>query len=182
MNVADGSMRRVTGPTPDGSFLPKWAPDGRRISFTFDSNFTQMLAWVDVDAVPPSSGFNGLLKGEQGAFSPDGTTFTYNTLSGIYVDGSARPLATGSEPDWGVRAEPVRCTVPRLRGRTLGAARVLLQRNHCRLGSVSRVYSRRVKRGRIVGQSPRPGAIRASNAWVTVVVSRGTRHRSDRSP
>jgi WD40-like Beta Propeller Repeat len=180
VDVADGSTRRVTGPTPDGSFTPKWGPDGRKISFSFVRfDFTSVLAWVDVDAVP-GTGINGLLKGEQGAFSPDGATFTYTLSGAIYIDGSPQPLATGSEPDWGVQPEPATCTVPRLRGRMLGPARSLLYRNHCRLGRVSRVYSRHLKRGRIIAQSPRPGAVRRAEARVAVIVSRGPRRRAHR--
>jgi beta-lactam-binding protein with PASTA domain len=69
----------------------------------------------------------------------------------------------------------VRCVVPNLKGQTVRIARELLAANRCRLGRVTRAYSRRAKRGRIVTQSRRFGIRLARETKVNVVVSRGRR-------
>jgi secreted trypsin-like serine protease len=69
----------------------------------------------------------------------------------------------------------VRCAVPRLRGKTLAAARRALARGNCRLGKVTRAYSTRVRFGRVVLQRPAAGRRLARGTRVSVVVSRGRR-------
>jgi subtilisin family serine protease len=69
------------------------------------------------------------------------------------------------------------CTVPRLRGLTLVGAKRRLVKQGCRLGRVTKTYSRRVRRGRVVGQRPAPGLRRTRGAKVAVVLSRGRRKR-----
>ena len=70
-----------------------------------------------------------------------------------------------------------RCVVPRLRGKTLAAARTALARAHCRLGAVRRAYSLTVRRGRVIRQAPRAGARSLQGARVAVVLSRGKKRR-----
>ncbi|MDQ3778387.1 MAG: PASTA domain-containing protein, partial [Actinomycetota bacterium] len=55
------------------------------------------------------------------------------------------------------RRAPRRCVVPSVTGKTLRVARAQILRNRCRVGSVQRRFSSRVRAGRIVGQSPRAG-------------------------
>jgi subtilisin family serine protease len=69
----------------------------------------------------------------------------------------------------------VRCTVPRLAGRTVSAARRLLSGRHCALGRISRRYSRVVRAGRVMGQSRRAGTTGPRGMRVAVTVSRGRR-------
>jgi F5/8 type C domain/PASTA domain len=69
------------------------------------------------------------------------------------------------------------CTVPKLKRRTLRVARRLLNRAHCSLGKVRHARSRTVRRGLIVSQRPTPGAERAAQARVSVVVSLGRSRR-----
>lgn len=69
----------------------------------------------------------------------------------------------------------VRCTVPKLRGLTLSAARKKLTRANCKLGAVTRKYSARVKSGRIISQRPTAGKKLARGAKVSVALSRGRR-------
>ena len=64
------------------------------------------------------------------------------------------------------------CIVPKLRGRMLARARVLLARAHCSVGKVTRVRSR-VKRGLVLRQTPAPGSRKAPGAKVSLRVSRG---------
>jgi secreted trypsin-like serine protease len=70
-----------------------------------------------------------------------------------------------------------RCVVPRLRGKTLAAARVALTRSKCRLGAVTRAYSTAVRRGRVIRQAPRPGTRSLRGKRVAGVLSRGKRKR-----
>jgi hypothetical protein len=69
----------------------------------------------------------------------------------------------------------VRCVVPNVRGKTIAGARTALVRARCTLGRVSRTFSARVRQGRVVSQSRRPGARLARGTRVNVVVSRGRR-------
>ena len=74
-----------------------------------------------------------------------------------------------------IRGGPTVCAVPRLRGLTLTRARQLLVKRGCSLGRVSRVRSRRVARGRVVGQRPAPGLRKPRGTRITVGLSRGRR-------
>jgi subtilisin family serine protease len=69
----------------------------------------------------------------------------------------------------------VRCVVPNVKGKTLRTARATLTRRRCRLGRVTRAHSARVRTGRIVRQSRRPGVRLPRGTRVNVVVSRGKR-------
>jgi beta-lactam-binding protein with PASTA domain len=64
----------------------------------------------------------------------------------------------------------VRCRVPRVIGLTLGTAKTRIRRAHCSVGRIRRSRSRRV--GRVIGQSPRAGAVRARGFKVNLVVGR----------
>ena len=68
---------------------------------------------------------------------------------------------------------PYVCVVPNLKRKTLSAARRVLRSRHCSLGRIRHARSRRVRRGRIVSQSPRAGRQLAERGPVSVVVSRG---------
>ncbi|HYZ90805.1 MAG TPA: S8 family serine peptidase, partial [Actinomycetota bacterium] len=67
----------------------------------------------------------------------------------------------------------VQCRVPDVRGKTLARSRQLLTRANCRLGAVRRVYSGRMRSGRVVSQSRRPGARLPRWTRINVKVSRG---------
>jgi hypothetical protein len=66
----------------------------------------------------------------------------------------------------------VRCKVPSLAGLTLTKARAKLKKAHCRLGKVTKKRSR-VRKGRVIAQKPKRGAVRRKGARVGVVLSRG---------
>jgi hypothetical protein len=68
-----------------------------------------------------------------------------------------------------------RCTVPDVRRRTVTRARALLSARRCRLGRMTSAYAPKVRKGRIIGQSRRPGARLPRGARVNVAVSRGRR-------
>jgi len=69
--------------------------------------------------------------------------------------------------------QPVVCLVPRVMRRTLKAARGMVARAHCTLAPVRRRYSKRVKRGRVIAQTPAPGARWPEGSPVALVLSRG---------
>jgi hypothetical protein len=64
------------------------------------------------------------------------------------------------------------CTVPRLLGKTLQAARASLKTAHCRLGRVTRRRARHARRGRVIAQSPPAGSQRRRGAKVKAVLAR----------
>jgi hypothetical protein len=66
-----------------------------------------------------------------------------------------------------------RCVVPKVKGKPLGAAKKVIATAHCSVGKVKRARSRRVRRGRVVSQSPAPGTLLAAGAKVGLIVSRG---------
>jgi hypothetical protein len=68
-----------------------------------------------------------------------------------------------------------RCVVPNVKGKTIAQARRLLASKRCALGRVTRTYSAKVKRGKIIKQSRRPGVRLARGTRINVVVSRGRR-------
>jgi hypothetical protein len=101
--------------------------------------------------------------------SDAGSTFrVVVTASNVAGRASATSAATA------VVSVPVRCVVPRLKGKTVAKARALLRRAHCALGRVSQARSR-VRRGLIVSQRPVGGAARPRGTKVAVVVSLGPR-------
>jgi beta-lactam-binding protein with PASTA domain len=68
----------------------------------------------------------------------------------------------------------VSCKVPRVTKRALPAAKRAIARAHCRVGTVRRTSSR-IKRGRVVSQTPKPGTVMPGAGRVNLVVSRGRR-------
>ncbi|HKH31540.1 MAG TPA: S8 family serine peptidase [Gaiellaceae bacterium] len=71
-------------------------------------------------------------------------------------------------------SQPARCKVPRVKGKTVAAAKTALKRAGCKLGPVKRVRSR-VPKGRIVAQRPAAGRRVGKGTPVAVTVSRGRR-------
>jgi hypothetical protein len=69
--------------------------------------------------------------------------------------------------------QPVVCLVPRVARRTLAVARRLVAAAHCKVSSVRRKYSGRIKKGRVISVTPVPGARRPVDTAVTLLVSRG---------
>jgi PASTA domain len=68
---------------------------------------------------------------------------------------------------------PVTCRVPNVRSKKLRAARSAITKAHCRVGKVRRKASKRIKRGRVISQSPKAGTKLPNRGKVNLVVSRG---------
>ena len=85
------------------------------------------------------------------------------------------PPAPPPPPPPLARPPVARCVVPNVKGKTVPAARIALARARCALGRVSRAYSRRVRKSRIISQSRRAASRHPRGTRVNVVVSRGRR-------
>ena len=72
---------------------------------------------------------------------------------------------------------PGLCTVQDVKRHTLPAAKRTLARANCRVGRIRGAYSKTVKRGRVISQRPKFGAVLPGAGKVNLVVSRGRRHR-----
>jgi FG-GAP-like repeat/PASTA domain len=70
---------------------------------------------------------------------------------------------------------PGLCTVQKVAGQALPAAKRLIARANCRVGKIRRVYSKRVRKGRVISQKPRFGTVLPGGGKVDLVVSRGPR-------
>ena len=65
------------------------------------------------------------------------------------------------------------CVVPKLKGKTLRAAKRSLRKAHCSVGKVTKAHSARVRKGRIIAPKPKPGSKLAPGAKVKLTVSTG---------
>jgi uncharacterized delta-60 repeat protein len=65
------------------------------------------------------------------------------------------------------------CVVPDLRGETLSKAGATLARSYCRRGPVSKRFSSKVARGRVISTAPATGARLPGGAKIQLVVSKG---------
>jgi beta-lactam-binding protein with PASTA domain len=70
---------------------------------------------------------------------------------------------------------PGLCTVQNVTKKKLLIARRALARAHCRIGGISRAYSKLVKSGRVISQEPKFGAVLPNGSKVNLVASRGPR-------
>ena len=94
------------------------------------------------------------------------------TTRRIYVTLCAQPdVWTATLP----RPPRVRCIVPKVKRKTLTAARTAVWRAHCQIGRITRAYSARVKTNRVISQEPAPGTIRPNGTKVQLLISRGKR-------
>ena len=67
----------------------------------------------------------------------------------------------------------VKCTVPRVIGKLLAAAKKKIVAGHCRTGTVTRAKSKTVAKGRVISQRPAAGRKLARGSKVSLVVSLG---------
>lgn len=65
------------------------------------------------------------------------------------------------------------CNVQDVVGLSIAAARQAFARAHCDIGRVRRISSKSVKKGRVISQKPKFGAVRRAGAKVDLVVSLG---------
>ena len=65
------------------------------------------------------------------------------------------------------------CVVPKLKGKKLADARKAIAQAHCALGTVKKVSSKRVKKGRVISQGARAGKSLSPGTKVSLVISKG---------
>jgi uncharacterized delta-60 repeat protein len=70
-----------------------------------------------------------------------------------------------------------KCKVPNVRGKKLAAAKSSIKKARCAIGKVKRKASKPAKKGRVLAQSPRPGATVSSGTKVNLVIGKGRRKR-----
>jgi beta-lactam-binding protein with PASTA domain len=66
--------------------------------------------------------------------------------------------------------------VPKLKGKTVKAARRSLKAHACSAGKVKHAFSSKVKKGRVISQKPKAGRHFKHGAEVNVTVSKGKKH------
>lgn len=68
-----------------------------------------------------------------------------------------------------------KCIVPRVKGRTLEAARNAIRSGSCRTGKITRARSRTIRKGHVISQKPRAHLHLPNGAKVSLVISKGRR-------
>ncbi len=71
----------------------------------------------------------------------------------------------------------VRCVVPNVKGKTVPKAKAALKAKKCAAGKITGKFSGKVKKGRVIAQSKRPGTRHARNTKVNLTVSKGARKK-----
>jgi hypothetical protein len=66
-----------------------------------------------------------------------------------------------------------KCTVPNVKGKPLASAKRKISAAHCKVGKVTKVKSKAVKKGSVVSQKPAAGKKLAAGSKVGLVVSSG---------
>ena len=102
----------------------------------------------------------------------------WNPDSDVWSFLSAAPPPLLPPPPPAPPPPPPGCRVPGVVGHGLPRATSTIRRAHCRVGQVSRSYSAIRRKGHVMAQRPRAGALLAAHARVNLVVSRGRRGQS----
>jgi uncharacterized delta-60 repeat protein len=75
--------------------------------------------------------------------------------------------------DRAATARFVRCVVPKVKGKTLLAAKRAIRQAHCSVGTVTRAFAATVKKGRVISTKPKPGTKLAAGSKIKLKVSKG---------
>jgi hypothetical protein len=117
--------------------------------------------------------------GTSSALASDGKTVLLGAPGVRFLTGAADVFHVSAASSWASTFTPTavltdsalnRCVVPKLKGRTVPAARVALRVRSCRLGRVTRVRSN-ARKGRVVSQSRKPGSRPAVGTRVAVKIA-----------
>jgi PASTA domain len=114
-------------------------------------------------ALPANAGYGAYLTSvscpSAGDCAAVGGYGAMGAVQGLLLGGSATPT----------------CLAPRLKGKTLTAAKRSIRAHHCSVGRISSASSRTVKRGHVLSQNPAPGTRLEPGAKINLVISRGKR-------
>jgi hypothetical protein len=167
-----------------------------RRDYRTGSTFQPTIAVADLNGdghpdlvTPGSGGISLLLNAGDGTFEAPLAYRGGSEYGAVAVDdlnGDGRPdiaatAGTGDDESTGVLElsvlieKPGVCNVQHLLRRTLTAAKQQLTRANCRVGSVVRKYSKSVKQGLVISQSPAFGEVLPGGGKVRLVISRGKR-------
>jgi uncharacterized delta-60 repeat protein len=173
-----GKVITAIGPTKDaGAFALVLQPDGRLAAAGTSwngSNFDFALVRFNPNGSLDVS-FNGTGKvttafgpGDDGAsglvLQPDGKL----VAAGGSFNGDKYVIALAR-----YRSGTLVCVVPSVKGKTLAAARRAIGNAHCSVGKVTKAFSSKVKKGRVISQKPGPGKKLAAGSKVKLTVSKG---------
>jgi len=122
-----------------------------------------------LETVPSGHAVTGITYAGSGSLTASTPTAGSATVSIGSSSGSVTFTTSGPKPASSVAP----CKVPGLFGLTVTAAKARLKAHACTLGRVRRVYSKVIRAGYILGQSPKKGATLAHGAPVSITVSRG---------
>jgi hypothetical protein len=155
----------------------------RAVTARFESDKTLTLTKV-------GSG-TGTVTSSPGAISCGATcshVFTYGTLVTLTVSASPTSRFAGwSGACSGTGActltmmanqsaiatfEPL-CIVPKVKGKKLATAKKAIRRAHCTVGKVTKAFSAKVKKGRVIAQKRKAGNKLAAGTKITLKVSKG---------
>ena len=68
------------------------------------------------------------------------------------------------------------CVVPKVKGKSLSAAKHTLKAHACSAGKIKHAFSSKVKKGRVISQKPKAGSHLKHNGKVRLTVSKGKKH------
>jgi hypothetical protein len=170
--AGNGIFTATIGSPPNRQFVIEWRTSyfqragsaNFEVMLTEGSGTLSVIYGVNTDnGSQETSGIQSSDAGPFTQFSCGETTL----VSGLRVN-----YVPGGPPPPPPPPPPARCRVPRVIGLRLGQARQRIRRARCSVGRVRRVRTRRSLRGRVVRQTPRPGAIRRRGFPVNLVVGR----------
>jgi Ca2+-binding RTX toxin-like protein len=69
------------------------------------------------------------------------------------------------------------CVVPKVIGKRLAKARAAITKAHCKVGKITRKFSTKRKKGRVLGERPKAGTTLRAGAKVNLVVGKGPKPR-----
>jgi hypothetical protein len=141
-----GSKVTITGTDFDGASAVSFGSAAASFSVDSESQITATVP-VGMGSVPIS------------VTTPAGTATT--PLQFTYTSPPPGPPAAAAET----------CTVPRLRGKTLKAAKHRIRAADCRVGKLTKKAGATARSGEVVKQVPRPGATVAADTKVAVTLA-----------
>jgi hypothetical protein len=97
-------------------------------------------------------------------------------VSSLALQADRKVLVGGVNGDAGMLTRLIggnNCVVPDLRGKTVSKAGASLAKSYCRRGSISKRFSSKVARGRVIATAPTHGTLLPGGATIRLVVSKG---------